>query len=208
MIRVVNIDPDIEANSQRIQNTIMGVTSRQRLEEIWVVFPIPRRHDPKYRQQIKNLLTLSFQAALSISAMLDNAIDIDRAIIAELISAMMEFEKAGYEAAKHIRKILQPFVTKVDLPFTVIEPNRLVVDMFYLDISAYDAMSSGRASCCYKVFLSNFAILITGEYSIRFEFLDSTLRSVRGSMIQVGSETDAILLSASLDVDNERKNVL
>lgn len=201
-VRVPQFYTDFDSNPQRLLMMPFGTLARGH-EQRWITFPIwrgvVRSNDPV----IETLLTWSLQMAMLLSAALEGAVDIDKDSITRITNSLMPYERAGYLSAKYARRLLLSITHRVDYPCRVMEPQRNKIDLDWNQITLEEIMEGDRQSPVFASFHKELGGMCQDEFRVLYKFWDSTYSTVRARMIRTASETDAILVSASLDTPCE-----
>ncbi len=201
-VRVPQFRTDFYSNPQRLLMMPFGAVQRSR-EQRRIVFPIlcgeARADDPV----IEAVLSWSLQMSMLLSACLEGAVDIDRDSITKIAIALKPYERLGYLAAKYARRLLLSIAHRVDYPCRVMEPQRHKINTDWTQITLEDIVVWKQNSSVFASFHKELGGMCQDEFRVLYKFCDWTYSSVRARMIRTASETDAILVSASLDTPCE-----
>lgn len=201
-LRVVQFRKDLGMNSERLLKMPFAAYDRSTVENHWIVFPVLREPPLDHSRATERLLSYSLQAALITSAALEHARDIDTDSLVKLAVMFEPAEKAGYVAAKYVRRVLLSIVERENLPCKVLAPERLCIEFDWQNVTANDVRTLKKNSSVLQRYHQEIGSICQHDYRIGFSFWDSTYSTVRGRFIRTADEADAILLSASLDTQD------
>ena len=209
MLRGVLIDCiDPSKNSKRLLNIRAGYLGNGRsrfADKVWVTMVLPKaceRDNPR----IERLLNWTLHACITWAALASGHEDIDRNAMGDVAAHLHTFEQAGYKAAKQCRVVLHSAMIGEILPWKVKKPRRVKFKTSDWQPTVNEILfpdTIGKYSDPYDLYqIDSITDVTDARKVVKFTFEGWTFETICATVIATVDELDAILISASLDLED------